>query len=316
MFSFIKWLENFISNIKRNKGLMFTILSIISIVGIFLSLYFVSYLVEDVAHQTYLHQKKQFNSELKNNLSKENDFTLAIASSSSLDNRLIELFQNSTFKNTNDANDTNSSTPKSYDAIAKKYAENINRNLSRTDIKIKVYTTPKSDGDKIQNGIVVQNTGTYFEAKMPFAQNDTEYLKIKVTTDIASLQKSYKAENKEFIYLLNDASINQLDRTVYKKLYQKINNNYAIKTSNYPAETIATLKELNFSKLLKDGFIQKKDNYYSVTKVFDTNGNEIGLIMIGDKIGKDSLVKLVKSLVNNVTMVALGLIVSMILFLF
>ena len=309
MFSFVKWLEDFISRIKKNKGLMFTMLSITSVVGIFLSLYFVSYLVEDVAQKTYKNQQKRYSSELKVHLNKEKDLVLAIASASSLDSKLIEIF-------TNDANATKKDIKISLNKIAKRYEENINKNLNRNDIKIKYFTSEQTGADKITNGITVKNTGTYFEAKMPFAQKENTFLNIEVLSSIQTLKSLYTGENREFIYLLNDSSINKLDRTVYKKLYQKIGNNYAIEKSAYKKKLIDSIKNIDFTKLKKQGYIKDSDYYYTGIEVFDVDGNEVGLILIGEKIDDNSLVKLVKNLVNNVTMVALGLIVSMILFLF
>jgi len=305
----MKWLEDFISRIKKNKGLMFTILSITSVVGIFLSLYFVSYLVEDVAQKTYKNQQKRYASELKVHLSKEKDLVLAIASAASLDSKLIQLY-------TNDNNNTKQQIEKEYNLIAKKYEDNINKNLNRKDIKIKYYITDKNAGENIVNGIVVKNTGTFFQASMPFAQTDNTYLKIEVLSGIQNLKNLYTGENRKFIYLLNDSSASKLDRTVFKQLYQNINNNYVLKSSLYSKELLSSLENIDFSKLLKQGYVQNKDYYYTSIKIFDVSGNEIGLILIGEKIDKNSLVKLVKNLVNNVTMVALGLIVSMILFLF
>jgi len=309
LFSFVKWLEDFISRIKSNKGLMFTILSITSVVGIFLSLYFVSYLVEDVAQKTYKNQQKRYSEELKIHLNKEKDLVLAIASSSCLDSNLIKIF-------TNDTNATEEDIDKNLTKISKKYMDNINKNLNRNDIKIKYLITKKANNENILNGLVVKNTGTYFQAKLPFAQKDNSYLNIEVLSNILTLKSLYTERDKTFVYLLNDSSINKLDRTVLKKLYVKINNNYAVEKSSYPKELIDSIKNLDFNKLKKEGYINSNKNYYTSVEIFDIDGNEIGLILIGEKIDDNSLVKLVKNLVNNVTMVALGLIVSMILFLF
>jgi len=309
LFSFVKWLEDLISRIKKNKGLMFTLLSITSVVGIFLSLYFVNFLVEDVAKKTFQNQQKRYTSELKVHLNKEKDLVLAIASTSSLDSKLIEIF-------TNDSNTTKAEIEKSLEKVSKKYAQNVNKNLNRNDIKINYFLSEDGTSQNIINGITVKNTGTYFQAKMPFAQKENTFLNIEVLSSIQSLKNLYSGENREFIYLLNDSSINKLDRTVLKKLYTKINNNYAIEKTKYPKKLIDSVKEIDFNTLKKRGYIKDKDYFYSSIDIFDIDGNEIGLILIGEKIDDDSLVKLVKNLVNNVTMVALGLIVSMILFLF
>jgi hypothetical protein len=302
-------LENFLSNFKKNKGLMFTTLSIISVVGIFLSLYFVSYLVKDVAHKTYKNQQKRYSSELKTYLSKEKDLVLAISSTTSLDSKLIKLYKN-------DLNITENDINNEFKKIAKKYMENINKNLNRKDIKINYFISEKNDGENIINGIIVKNTGTYFQAKMPFAQKDNTYLKIEVLSNIENLKNLYTGENRKFVYLLNNSSKSKLDRTVFKKLYKKINNKYSIKTLLYPQELINNIQSIDFNKLNKQGYIKLKDYYFTAVNIYDVTGSEIGLILIGEKIDDNSLVKLVKNLVNNVTMVALGLIVSMILFLF
>ncbi len=308
MFSFIKWLENFLENIKKNKGLMFTILSIASVVGIFLSLYFVSFMVDDVADKTFSSEQKKFSKELKLMLNREKDFVLGTSTMATLDSELITLYQ--------DDNNTEENSTKNFKSIGEKFTSAINKSLSRDDIKINFYITDKNDGDELINGIVVLNTGTYFQSKMPFATKDDTYLKVDVKSSIYYLKKLYKQEDRQFIYLLNDSSISKIDRLVFKKLYTKITSDYAVKNGLYSKETKSILKELNYKKLLKQGYIRTKNNFYVATKLYDTDGTEVGLALIGEKINNDSIVKLVKSLVNNVTMVALGLIVSMILFLF
>lgn len=308
LFSFFKWLENLFSNIKKNKGLLFTTLSILSVVGIFVSLYFVSFLVDDVAKKSFSSEQRKYSQEMKLIINKEKDFVLSVAVTSKLDSELIDIYK--------DQNITADEIEKKYEQISKKFTQELNKNLSRKDISVKFYTEPKSNGDNIINGLVVTNTGTFFQAKMPFATKDDTYLKVDITSDINYLKDLYKKENKDFIYIVNESSTSKLDRLVFKTYYTKVSNQYIIKNTVYSKETIKKLQKLDIKQLLKDGYTKDRDNFYTANKLYDVNGDEIGVVILSKKIDDDSIVKLVKSLVNNVTMVALGLIVSMILFLF
>jgi len=301
----MKWLEDFSTKIKKNKGLWFTLLSLFSIIGIFVSLYFVSYLVDDVATKTYDRQKMHYIAQLKTDISKNKDYVLALATVASKDKYLVDTFSK---------DDANISSK--LDAIALNLESSVNKTLGQKDIKFKIFQTPANDEASITNGIVVQNSGTYFQSIVPFAQKNDSLLNIEVLESIDILHNTYKDSNKELVFLLNNSSHSKIDSLVLKKIYSKISNEYMIKNNLYTDSIKASIEKLDLKQLKEDGQI-KDGNYFFVSqKVFDSNGGEVGLIVVGEKIDDNSLVKLVKSLVNNVTMVALGLIVSMILFLF
>ena len=92
MFSFIKWFGSLIDNAKKKKGLWFTLLSAASLVGIFTSLYFVNFLVSDVAEKTYKNQKNQYVLAFKNKLASQNEYTEAIALSVSKNKDIADAF--------------------------------------------------------------------------------------------------------------------------------------------------------------------------------------------------------------------------------
>jgi hypothetical protein len=298
-------LESFVSKIKSNKGLWFTLLSILSVFGIFISLYFVSYLVEDVADKTYERQKKQYTTSVKTDIMFNKDFVLAIATMTKNSRSVLDNF------NKVDENSTDNLT-----SISNELSSLINQNLARSDIKIEFIKTPKQIKPKVINGIVAQENGTYFISQMPLAQNDTSYLQVSVKQSINILTKMYKDESRDLIYLLNNSSSNRLDSLLAKKSYVKINNNYIANSKVYSKDLINMLQNMDYKEIHSKGYTKNQDMFFVSKKVFDVDGKEIGLIVIAEKIDDNSLIKLVKNLVNNVTMVALGLIVSMILFLF
>ena len=92
MFSFIKWFGSLIENAKKKKGLWFTLLTSFSLVGIFISLYFVNFLVSDVAQKTYENHKNHYVLSFKNKLMTENEYTEAIALSLSKNEDIAKEF--------------------------------------------------------------------------------------------------------------------------------------------------------------------------------------------------------------------------------
>lgn len=301
----MRWLEEFFAKTKRNKGLWFTILSTLSVIGIFLSLFFVSYLVEDVAQKTYERQHKHYSQNIKNNILLEKNFVLSLSSIAQKNKFVLDRFTQ------NDENTTSD-----IKIVSDTLTTAINKSLDRDDVKINFITSPNSDKAEITNGIIVDSTGTYFKASMPFAENNTTYLNINIQESINILNSTYKNENKDLIYLINNSSINKINQKVIKKFYVKVNNDYMIYNNLYKKNITEVIQTLNYEQILKDGYIKDKDYFFIGEKVFDVDGKEVGLMLLAEKIDDDSLVKIVKSLVNNVTMVALGLIVSLILFLF
>ena len=94
MFSFIKWFGSLVERLKRNKGLWFTTLTTISLIGIFASLYFVNFLVSDVAKKTYENQKNHYVLELKNKFKEQENFIESVASVVAKDRSIANLIFN------------------------------------------------------------------------------------------------------------------------------------------------------------------------------------------------------------------------------
>lgn len=69
MFSFIKALERFFSNLKAKKGLWFTILTIVSILGITTSMYLLGSMTESIAKDVYVNMSKTYSNKLDTEIS-------------------------------------------------------------------------------------------------------------------------------------------------------------------------------------------------------------------------------------------------------
>ncbi len=306
MYSFIKWLGSLMERAKKNKGFWFTFLSVISIAGIFLSLFFVNYLVSDVAKKTYENQKNSFQLRLKSQFITQKDRTLAIATTAT---------QNDGVKNLFVSDDLNASN--NIKKSAKQLQSNIIKYLDNENFSVNFEKNEKFAELKIINGIDVGDNGTHFKATVPFVKTESFVSNIVVRENIETLVNVFKNENREFLFIINEAGINKIDTSVRKQEYKKIFKDYNVKEDAYSRNFINNVRVIDFEKLSLDGYVKDKNYFYVSQSVFDVDGDEIGVAIIAEDMSADnSFVKLVKNLVNSVTTVALGLIVSMVLFLF
>jgi hypothetical protein len=304
MFSFIKWFGSFFENLKKNKGLWFTFLTVISIVGIFTSLYFVNFLVGDVAQKTYENQKNHYVLTLKNKILSQNNYIDAISIVLSKDKSIADEIL---------SEDANASVrlKQKVDLIADK----LNKSIGKKCIDISFVESKKQ---KSVNGIDVTEKGAVFESIVPMVNKNGTIISVLARKDMDTLIEEYKKEHKEFAFFLNESSINKIDKVIKKSNYISLNDKLYIQKDIYDSNFVANLKSTNLDKKFEeDGFIKSPNYFFTYQKVYDIDGDVAGIAFVAEEIKDDnSFVNLVKNLVNTVTMVALGLIVSMILFLF
>ena len=68
MFSFIKALQNFFSNLKKKKGLWFTTLTVLSIIGISVSMYLLSNMTTSIAKEVYINMSSTYINNLEDKI--------------------------------------------------------------------------------------------------------------------------------------------------------------------------------------------------------------------------------------------------------
>jgi hypothetical protein len=300
----MKWFGSFFEKLKKNKGLWFTFLTVISVAGIFISLYFVNFLVGDVAQKTYINQKNHYVLALKNKISSQNSYIDAVATVISKDKSIAnEMF----------SEDDNASMRIKQKADL--LVDKLNKSIGKKSIKISFVESKKQ---KSVNGIDVTEHGAVFESIVPMVNKDGTIISVLAKKDMDTLVEEYKKEHKEFAFFLNESSINKIDKVIKKSDYISLNDKLYIQKDRYDSNLIANLKSTNLDKKFEeDGFIKSTNYFFTYQKVYDVDGDLAGIAFVAEEIKDDnSFVNLVKNLVNTVTMVALGLIVSMILFLF
>ncbi len=304
MFSFIKWFSTLIENAKRKKGLWFTLLTTMSLMGIFASLYFVSFLVSDVAQKTFINQKNHYVLGFKNKIISENRYTEGVA---------IAISKNEDIANEFFSSDENAA--KIIDKKIKSIESKINSSLGKKSISLSFEEAAKANSVV---GIDITKKGAVFKSSIPMLDKNGTIVNIVLNKDIDTLVENYKKEDKEFAFLLNESSIHKIDRELKKRAYMSYYDKFYIKNASYNKVFVEQLKSVDFGdKLEENGFIKDNKYFYVYQKVYDVDGDYVGLAFVAEQVRDDnSFVNLVKNLVNSVTMVALGLIVSMLLFLF
>lgn len=306
MFSFIKWFQAEWQKMKGNKGLWFTLLTLFSLAGIFISLYFVNFLVSDVAKKTYANQKNRYFLESKVLLESHEKSVLTIATAIGLDTNVHLLFQS------DDENKTEKMT-----AIAANYTQKFAQVRNSDDLFVHFTYVDKLVDAKVINGLKVNLDGVSITAALPLLEKDGVRVSVQVDQDIVALKQYYNKEKKEFAFLLDRGAYTQLDTQVRKTNYKTLFDTYYVNTRKFDSEFIQDITQHDLKQMLKIGYVKDLNYFFAVKKVYGYDGQEIGLMVIGEKISeKNSFVNLIKNLVNSVTIVALGLIVSMILFLF
>ena len=302
MFSFINWFGSIFERTKKNKGLWFTLLTLLSLAGIFISLGFVNFLVSDVADKTYQNQKIRYSLNLKSHLQAKRDFVLSSALSMSQDENLKELILS------DDINKTMKLETK-----MKSATDRINKYLNSKYSKFLLEPSLKAE---VKNGVQVYGDGVAFSAMIPLVSNDDKTDNLVFKESILSLVNTFNTQNKKFVFLLNQSAMSQINID-FKSNYEPINKTYFLKKESYEKIYTDSFKTLDFEELEESGYYRGLNFFYVSEKLYDSNGMDIGIIILAENISDDnSFVNLVKNLVSSVTMVALGLIISMILFLF
>ena len=304
MFSFIKWFGTLLENAKKKKGLWFTMLTSASLLGIFVSLYFVNFLVSDVAQKTFENQKNSYVLAFKNKLAAENEYTESLA---------LALSQNKDIARDFFSQESNST------AIIKdkssQIAQKINTTLGKESLSISYHEMKKSE--KI-TGLDVTKRGAFFKSTIPMINKNGTIIGVAVEKNIDTLKEVYAREHKEFAFFLTESSIHKIDRDFKKSAYVNYHDKFYVKEAAYNKGFLQQFRQAKFDKKLKEnGFIKDGRYFYVYEKVYDVDGDVAGIAVVAEEVrDENSFVNLVKNLVNSVTMVALGLIVSMLLFLF
>ena len=316
MFSFIKAIQNLLSELKKKKGLWFTLLTLLAISGIVLSMYLLTSMTKSVGKEVYLNMSTVYKSSLehkledkqtsfrklvlglkindvfKNNL---NNKTLIDPLITEYNNSLIEAgFSSTSFVFYSTVNQTN------------QYRNSINTTINRKSALF---------------GIEVLPTGPTIVYLEPILDGENVLGVIEVKENILALKKDIERNRQGiFLFLLQERMLAEININAKNGNYRTVVEDLKVEEQRYDGQffsDILTEGKESFSKLKTDGYVVNEEYFKTSKQVVDINGVIIGYIILGEKVeGSGAFVNIVDNMTKTVTTVALGLVISILLFMF
>jgi len=317
MFSFIKWIQATLGTLKKNKGLWFTTLTVVSTLGVIFSIYIINSMTTNVAHETYLEERRVDVSQLDSLIFSTYDSMVNYGSIISINQELIDGIKN---KDTVKVN-----------TLLHKINETINENADISPLELRFYIKGQeiegNQNDDIAdmvietqqstNGIVVNRNGVRILGIVPVMDNNVSIGALEVTQSIHALKDEFEIRGKEFTFILAKPQLVFLDLEHKQGNYKKINDDFSVAFHKYDSSFYLNISKLDFDILRMEKYINNSQYYTTYDDVFDIHGKTIGMVLIGENDDySNSFVKITKNMINSVTTVALGLIISLILFMF
>lgn len=316
MFSFIKALQSFFSNLKKKKGLWFTTLTISSIIGISVSMYLLSNMTTSIAREVYINMSSTYINSLEDKIEdKKNEYKRII----------LGLQANDTFKD-------NLNNKLVIDSIL----ENYNKNLSDMgfgQITLSFYsiTNQINQYKNIVNTVISRKASSFgFEVLgdgpnivylYPVVIDSSVVGVVEIRENIISLKNDIERSKQTlFLFLLQEKMMNNLSSDVKNGRYRLIADGLRVEEQKYDSSLVSNTAEGGQEEIkeLKNNGYLVNDVYFKTSKeVVDVNGVTIGYIIMAEKVqGSNGFVNIVDNMTKSVTLVSLGLVISILLFMF
>ena len=316
MFSFIKALQNFFSNLKKKKGLWFTTLTVLSIIGISVSMYLLSNMTTSIAKEVYINMSSTYINNLEDKIEdKKNEYRRII----------LGLQTNDTFKN-------NLNNKLIIDSIL----ENYNKNLSEMgfgQITLSFYsiTNQINQYKNIVNTVISRKTSSFgFEVLedgpnivylFPLIIDSNVVGVVEIKENIISLKNDIERSKQTiFLFLLQEKMMNNLSDDLKNRRYRLIVDGLRVEEQKYDSSLVSNVAEggqEEIKELKNNGYLVNDVYFKTYKEVVDVNGVTIGYIIMAEKVqGSNGFVNIVDNMTKSVTLVSLGLVISILLFMF
>lgn len=316
MFSFIKALQNFFSNLKKKKGLWFTTLTVLSIIGISVSMYLLSNMTTSIAKEVYINMSSTYINNLEDKIEdKKNEYKRII----------LGLQTNDTFKD-------NLNNKLVIDSIL----ENYNKNLSEMgfgQITLSFYsiTNQVNQYKSIVNTVISRKTSSFgFEVLgdgpnivylFPIIIDSSVVGVVEIKENIISLKNDIERSKQTiFLFLLQEKMMNNLSDDLKNRRYRLIVDGLRVEEQKYDSSLVSNVTEggqEEIKELKNNGYLVNDVYFKTYKEVVDVNGVTIGYIIMAEKVqGSNGFVNIVDNMTKSVTLVSLGLVISILLFMF
>lgn len=316
MFSFIKALQNFFSNLKKKKGLWFTTLTVLSIIGISVSMYLLSNMTTSIAKEVYINMSSTYINNLEDKIEdKKNEYKRII----------LGLQTNDTFKD-------NLNNKLVIDSIL----ENYNKNLSEMgfgQITLSFYSISNQINQykNIVNTVISRKTSSFgFEVLgdgpnivylFPIIIDSSVVGVVEIKENIISLKNDIERSKQTiFLFLLQEKMMNNLSDDLKNRRYRLVVDGLRVEEQKYDSSLVSNVAEggqEEIKELKNNGYLVNDVYFKTYKEVVDVNGVTIGYIIMAEKVqGSNGFVNIVDNMTKSVTLVSLGLVISILLFMF
>ena len=317
MFSFIKKIQELLSKLRKNKGLWFTTISVVSISGIVIFMYIILTMTGTVKEQVYTSITGSYFKSLDNILATKKQKYVEISQAILADTRITDALMR---------NDV---------AFLDQYANTLNETYAKNDLRALIVSFfPATDETAILrdtitstmrsksqiSGIEVQQNGVYITLIQPVMAGETFAGLIEVKQSIHSIKDEFEANNNNFVFLLDKKMLVKLSLQAKSGRYKDVVSDYIVYQSAYSSRFYSKIAEAGpdlFAYERRYGYGTDDVFFRTYKKATDINGADIGLYVIGEGIEKNNgFVNIAEEMVNSVTSVSLGLVISILLFMF
>ncbi len=316
MFSFIKAIQSLLANLKKKKGLWFSILSTMSISGIFLTLYLITNVTKSASEHVYEDVSHTYKKNLEVRfLDKQKEYK----------NIVLSLKSNDSFT-------TNLNNQQIVDDVIKKYNDNLlNNGFEGISIK---YNPVVNQINVLRNSInsVINRKSSLFGIEILLNGPNVVYLEpifndqnvvgvIEIKQSLLSFKQDYeKSQAGLFLFLIQERSMGSLSQDIKNGDYRLIVDDLYVEEKRYDGLFFANMiKEGSEGlKSMKEHGYRVNESYFKTYKeIFDINGALIGYVIVGENVeGSNGFVNIVDKITKEVTLIALGLVMSIFLFMF
>lgn len=316
MFSFIKGLQHLLSELKKKKALWFTILTVLSVSGISLSMYLLTTMTTSIAKEVYVNMSHTYKNNLEYKIEdKKKDFK-----------KIILGLQ------TNDAFNNNLNNKPAIDSVLELYNKSLIEQ-GNSEISLVFYSTISQINQyrnsintvinrKIPSfGVEVLPEGPSIIYIHPVVSGDDVLGVIEIKENILSLKKDFERSKQSiFLFLIQEKMMNNLAIDAKNGRYRPIVDDLRVEEQKYDGGFFSNISEdgvEGFKELKENGYVVNKEYFKTYKEVVDINGVTVGYIIMGEKVqGSNGFVNIVDNMTKSVTIIALGLVISILLFMF
>lgn len=317
MFSFFKFIQKTLKELKSNKGLWFTILAVLSITGIFLSLYILTHMTENSSKEVYESISSNYSKNYKNRVLKKEETLNQIVLTVESNEELISNIE------ANNLIAVGSAIKIYNDNFKKSGYETLNLSFYPVFNQVNQYRNSVNSVINSKSnafGIEVLQDGIFVVLIKAVLVDDKLIGILELKQELHDFKAEYLKDDLIFMFLLEERMLNQLSIKARNGKYKQIADGIHVEEAKYDGQFFGKIIEggkEKYKEMMDVGYFIDDTYFRAAQKVSDINGNIIGIIVLGESAeGTGSFVNIVDKMTKTVTTVALGLVISILLFMF